>query len=312
MTQLKPVDQKPSTWQRTTLLATDNSHSIIGEIVDGKHNPIAYTAYGDQFSKQEDKNRLGFNGQLREAKIAWYLLGNGYRAYNPRLMRFHSPDSWSPFGGGGLNAYMYCAGDPGNRSDPTGHMFDLIVLGLSWVKKNAHLPWYRAKALGPPLPSEQISAALWGLHETKMKIVASQVRPSSSAGVASIIASVGTSNKLPGGSPAISHIGSTSVNSHSRYAAGVTSPKSNIPNRPKISEFTGSSSYVSSQQLNAASDQLSNRRNSLPSYYEAVSPDYEQARNHVIETQRAIEYKARNQTRVANTQMKILENIRKS
>lgn len=36
-------------------------------------------------------------------------------------MRFHSPDSWSPFGGGGLNAYMYCMGDPVNRVDPTGH-----------------------------------------------------------------------------------------------------------------------------------------------------------------------------------------------
>jgi hypothetical protein len=49
------------------------------------------------------------------------LLGNGYRAYNPTLMRFHSPDSWSPFGGGGLNAYTYCVGDPVNFSDPTGH-----------------------------------------------------------------------------------------------------------------------------------------------------------------------------------------------
>jgi len=30
--------------------------------------------------------------------------------------------SWSPFGGGGLNAYMYCVGDPVNRADPTGHI----------------------------------------------------------------------------------------------------------------------------------------------------------------------------------------------
>lgn len=127
MTQLKPVDQTNSSWQRATLLATDNSHSIIGEIFDGKHNPIAYTAYGAQFAQQEDRIRLGFNGQLREAKIGWYLLGNGYRAYNPRLMRFHSPDSWSPFGGGGINAYMYCAGDPINRADPTGH--------IGWLKE---------------------------------------------------------------------------------------------------------------------------------------------------------------------------------
>jgi RHS repeat-associated protein len=70
---------------------------------------------------------------LRETNIGWYLLGNGYRAYNPRLMRFHSPDSWSPFGGGGLNAYMYCVGDPINRVDPTGH--------VPWIE-----PWLKSAA----------------------------------------------------------------------------------------------------------------------------------------------------------------------
>jgi RHS repeat-associated protein len=83
---------------------------------------IAYTAYGEQSALNRRLRRdLGFNGQVREMTTHWYLLGNGYRAYNPRLMRFHSPDSWSPFGGGGLNAYMYCEGEPVNHSDPTGH-----------------------------------------------------------------------------------------------------------------------------------------------------------------------------------------------
>ena len=48
-------------------------------------------------------------------------------------MRFHSPDSWSPFGGGGLNAYMYCVGDPVNRADPTGH----VPWVEPWLKKGA-------------------------------------------------------------------------------------------------------------------------------------------------------------------------------
>ncbi|RMN89816.1 hypothetical protein ALQ51_04245 [Pseudomonas cannabina] len=65
----------------------------------------------------------GFNGELIDSVTGHYLLGNGYRAYNPILMRFNSPDSLSPFGKGGLNAYAYCAGDPINRSDPTGHGF---------------------------------------------------------------------------------------------------------------------------------------------------------------------------------------------
>ncbi|RZI87154.1 MAG: RHS repeat-associated core domain-containing protein [Pseudomonas sp.] len=48
------------------------------------------------------------------------LLGNGHRAYSPSLMKFLSPDSLSPFGSGGLNAYAYCLNDPVNLTDPTG------------------------------------------------------------------------------------------------------------------------------------------------------------------------------------------------
>ena len=118
---------------RTILLATNSSQSIIAEVADGTVNSIGYSAYGEQSGQHPVATKLGFNGQLRESKIGWYLLGNGYRAYNPRLMRFHSPDSWSPFGGGGLNAYMYCVGDPVNRSDPTGH----VPWVEPWLKKGA-------------------------------------------------------------------------------------------------------------------------------------------------------------------------------
>ena len=121
MSQAKPDEPVTRSEPRVVLLATDRSQSIIGEIVDGQTRTIAYSAYGEQSAQQKIETQLGFNGQLREADIGWYLLGNGYRAYNPRLMRFHSPDSWSPFRGGGLNAYMYCVGDPVNRVDPTGH-----------------------------------------------------------------------------------------------------------------------------------------------------------------------------------------------
>jgi len=113
---------KSSRTSRTLLLATDNKNSVLAEIDGGKLNPVAYSAYGQQSAQEGVATGLGFNGALRERQVGWYLLGNGYRAYNPTLMRFHSPDSWSPFGGGGLNAYMYCVGDPVNFSDPTGHM----------------------------------------------------------------------------------------------------------------------------------------------------------------------------------------------
>ncbi|ANN68601.1 RHS repeat-associated core domain-containing protein [Bordetella bronchialis] len=51
-----------------------------------------------------------------------YALGNGYRMFLPALMRFNAPDTDSPFGLGGVNGYAYCADDPINGSDPSGHM----------------------------------------------------------------------------------------------------------------------------------------------------------------------------------------------
>lgn len=64
---------------------------------------------------------LGFNGEHLDPISGTTHLGNGYRTYNPVLMRFDCPDSWSPFGDGGINPYTYCAGDPVNRADPSGH-----------------------------------------------------------------------------------------------------------------------------------------------------------------------------------------------
>ena len=102
------------------LLALDLKNSVLAEIDSSNPNQIAYSPYGQQSSQREVMTRLGFNGEMREATPEWYLLGNGYRTYNSRLMRFHSPDSLSPFGEGGLNAYIYCEGEPVMNSDPTG------------------------------------------------------------------------------------------------------------------------------------------------------------------------------------------------
>ncbi|WP_199406690.1 RHS repeat-associated core domain-containing protein [Chromobacterium sp. ATCC 53434] len=64
---------------------------------------------------------LGFNGERLDPVHHTAHLGNGHRAYSPALMRFHCPDDLSPFGAGGVNPYAYCAGDPINHADPTGH-----------------------------------------------------------------------------------------------------------------------------------------------------------------------------------------------
>lgn len=64
---------------------------------------------------------LGFNGERLDPVSGATHLGNGYRAFYPALRRFNRPDSLSPFGHGGMNSYAYCAGDPINRADPSGH-----------------------------------------------------------------------------------------------------------------------------------------------------------------------------------------------
>ena len=105
-------------------LATDAQNSI--------HNTAnldyapGYSPYGYRPATRVDFP-LAYTGAWWEPPINGYLLGNGYRAYSATLMRFQSPDSFSPFGAGGLNRYGYCKGDPINNSDPSGHMFKPVI-----------------------------------------------------------------------------------------------------------------------------------------------------------------------------------------
>ncbi|MBV4531572.1 hypothetical protein HU719_009140 [Pseudomonas sp. SWRI107] len=108
------------------VLATDDHHSVLVKF-NGDTTPAqAYTAYGQNPAPQSARPLCGFNGEYYEATSACYLLGNGYRAYSPALMRFHSPDSWAPFGSGRVNAYAYCSADPINHCDPSGHVLALV------------------------------------------------------------------------------------------------------------------------------------------------------------------------------------------
>ncbi|HHQ4530936.1 TPA: RHS repeat-associated core domain-containing protein [Aeromonas hydrophila] len=76
------------------------------------------------------ENCLAFNGERRDPVAGLYHLGQGYRAYDPRMMRFHAADSLSPFGEGGINPYGYCLGDPINAVDSTGHLSWQAGLGI--------------------------------------------------------------------------------------------------------------------------------------------------------------------------------------
>lgn len=78
---------------------------------------------------------IRFNGEKMDPVLQCYHLGNGYRCYHPKLMRFLVPDSLSPFDEGGINSYMYCVGNPVNLVDPTGHLsgsgIASVVLGVA-------------------------------------------------------------------------------------------------------------------------------------------------------------------------------------
>lgn len=121
-----------------TLLATDQQRSVLCAVHADAFPAIAYSPYGYRIAENGVTSLLGFNGERRDLLTGHYLLGNGYRAFNPVLMRFNSADSLSPFEKGGLNSYAYCLGDPINNSDPTGQFIlpsRVKAMVSGWVAK---------------------------------------------------------------------------------------------------------------------------------------------------------------------------------
>lgn len=119
--QLLAEQQREADAVETLLLGTDLQRSVSTRL-KAQHTPapIAYSPYGHHPALSAVPGLLAFNGERPDPVTGHYLLGNGYRAFNPFLMRFNSPDNVSPFGKGGLNAYSYCFGDPINLGDPQG------------------------------------------------------------------------------------------------------------------------------------------------------------------------------------------------
>ena len=111
----------------SVLFATDRQRSVLKILNTHDIQSAAYTPYGHRRVEHNSSTLLGFNGERIEPATEHYLLGNGYRAFNPVLMRFNSPDSWSPFGAGSFNAYAYCNNDPINKVDPSGHASFLFL-----------------------------------------------------------------------------------------------------------------------------------------------------------------------------------------
>lgn len=105
--------------KRSWIYQSDQKNSVLASVTVGLALGSHYTPYGYR-SMADNVSAIGYAGQVTEHSLEGYFLGRGYRVYGPRLMRFLSPDRFSPFGRGGLNAYAYCLGDPVNLQDPSG------------------------------------------------------------------------------------------------------------------------------------------------------------------------------------------------
>ena len=107
---------------KSVLLACEEGRTVLGVWLTDRRAEFAYLPYGFH-NKQADLPDLpGYRGALPDRLLPGYSLGAGYRMFNTRLMRFQSADNLSPFGAGGINAYVYTLGDPVNLFDPSAHM----------------------------------------------------------------------------------------------------------------------------------------------------------------------------------------------
>ena len=113
-----------------SIMTVNNTNTVMSEFGHAGKTPFAYTPYGRRPGESKSNNPFAFNGEQLDTTTGCYFLGNGYRLFSPILRRFFSPDNLSPFEEGGLNAYAYCAGDPVNSTDPSGHSLRKMLLDV--------------------------------------------------------------------------------------------------------------------------------------------------------------------------------------
>ncbi|WP_207832249.1 RHS repeat-associated core domain-containing protein [Pseudomonas sp. 43(2021)] len=112
--------QQSGKGNETRLYMASSNNSVIAECAaNDEVHEATYSAYGE-LPEGKLLGLLGFNAEAREQTLGWYMLGRGFRAFNPGLMRFQSPDNMAPEVAG-INPYVYCLNNPVMWQDPTGH-----------------------------------------------------------------------------------------------------------------------------------------------------------------------------------------------
>lgn len=154
---------------RVTLLANTLSHTVVSAMSESLRPVQPCLAYGFNTQDNVDSPLPAFNGEHADPSTGHYLLGNGYRAFNPVLMRFNSPDSWSPFGAGGINSYGYCAGDPVNYSDPSGHvLLKFLSRGLRHIAQKRRFNAMYSQAPAAKQEIDGLAASLANKYRGKV------------------------------------------------------------------------------------------------------------------------------------------------
>ena len=182
----------------TFLLSIDRQNSVLGR---GRHEARAYSPYGILSTTLAPG--LAFCGQHPDPLTGSYPLGNGHRFYSPSLRRFISPDSLSPFGKGGLNAYAYCQGDPVNFVDPSGRfpaimapirniVTGVINLAISAVKAYRNYRVERDFALNSGYPASRSGVLTYNTAEQPVAPWTKQDKALSVAGGVIASMSIGT------------------------------------------------------------------------------------------------------------------------
>jgi len=268
----------------TRLLATDQQRSVLNVVDVSDSHPLAYTPYGYRTLENGLLSLLCFSGERPDWVTGHYLLGKGYRAFNPVLMRFNSPDSLSPFGNGGLNCYAYCQGDPVNYDDPTGNMRRLVLpLRSRSISPSAEevLHNYNTRALRRPKPSNPIQRAKEA--ERKLRAESRASRPAGTAGRpprANVDADLSW-DSAPGASRSnVQHNGRNGGGVDDEIA-GASAPRESLFYSPNVSEIPAANIKPRQQkdEMGVLSPRYTEVVSSPPSFESAALQRYRDAAN---------------------------------
>lgn len=165
---------------KSVLLASGEGRTVLGVSLIDRRAEFSYMPYGFHNHQPDLQDLPAYRGELPDRLLPGYSLGAGYRMFNTRLMRFHSADSLSPFGAGGINAYVFALGDPVNLFDPSGHMPKKVSFQLAKKATKTKAPAQTTKSqdtssknqTGKPQASVDLNGAAglgWTLSEEGTK-----------------------------------------------------------------------------------------------------------------------------------------------